>query len=100
MPAKDVVFIPARAFGATQAANEKNRNSPCDYQGDEAPARHEPMKDTVHSSRTLSRSKNFTEIDADSADSAVTLARAHRNLNCSQFSTKDFPLATVKNACF
>ena len=55
MPAEDVVLIPARAFGAPQAADEQNRNSPCDYEGNEAPARHEPMKDAVHSSRTFGR---------------------------------------------
>jgi hypothetical protein len=81
MPAKDVVFIPARAFGATQAANQKNRDSPCDYQGNEAAARHEPMKDTMHSSRTLNRCKDLTDTDANSAKFAVTRARAHRNLN-------------------
>jgi hypothetical protein len=60
MPAENVVFIPARAFGATQAADEKNRNPPCHYQRDEDAARHEPMEDTVHSSRPLAVAKTFT----------------------------------------
>jgi hypothetical protein len=46
--AEDIVFFPARAFRATEAAGEQDANSGGDHQGEEASACDEPVNKAVH----------------------------------------------------
>jgi hypothetical protein len=50
VPAEDVVFLPAWALGASQTANQENRNTGGNYEGQKASARHEPLNETMHRS--------------------------------------------------
>ena len=53
--AKDLVFFPAPALCATEAAYQQNCNSRGDHQRQEASARDEPVNETMHmdSGRTI-----------------------------------------------
>ena len=48
MPAEDIVLLPAGAFGATQAADQQNRDPGRHDQRQETPARQKPLNQTMH----------------------------------------------------
>ena len=50
VPPEDIVFFPARAFRATEAAHQQDCNSGGDNQRQKASARDEPVYKTMHNS--------------------------------------------------
>lgn len=46
--AEDVVFLPARALGTTQTADQQHRDSGCHHQRQQASARYQPLDQCMH----------------------------------------------------
>jgi hypothetical protein len=59
--AEEVVLVAAGAVGASQAANQKNRNAHCHQDSQEAAVRREPMDQMMHIQDTHTVEKSLAD---------------------------------------
>lgn len=61
MAAEEVVLIAAGAVGASEAADQKNRNAHCHEDSQNASVRREPMDQMMHIQDTHTVEKSFAD---------------------------------------